>query len=73
MLEVERVIRNANDPLTKEEIKRRLPTKIMHQTLSLIIQYMENRGLIHVGEKGIVWTYNPSSKLQKAIARGVEV
>lgn len=64
MLEVEKVLRDADEPLSKEEIKRRLPTKIMHQTLNLILAYMENRGLIHAGEKGILWTYNPSPKLQ---------
>ena len=73
MLEVEKVLKNADTPLSKEELKRRLPTKIMHQTLNLILAYMENRGLIHIGEKGILWTYNPSPKLQKAIAKGVEI
>lgn len=73
MLEVEKIIRNAESPLSKEEIKRRLPAKIMHQTLNTILKYMENRGLILAGEKGIVWTYNPSPKLQKAIERGVEI
>lgn len=72
MLEVEKVLKNANKPLSKEEIKRRLPAKIMHQTLSLILAYMENRGLILSGSKGIVWTYNPSPKLQRAIEKGVD-
>jgi hypothetical protein len=73
MLEVEKVLKEADEPLSKEEIKRRLPTKIMHQTLNLILAYMENRGLILSGEKGILWTYNPSPKLQKAIEKGVEI
>ncbi|MCX6815891.1 MAG: hypothetical protein NT120_03500 [Candidatus Aenigmarchaeota archaeon] len=73
MLEVEKVLRNANGPLSKEEIKRRLPTKIMHQTLNLILAYMENRGLILSGTKGILWTYNPSPKLQRAIEKGTEI
>lgn len=73
MIEVEKVLRNADEPLSKEEIKRRLPTQIMHQTLNIILAYMENRGLICSGEKGIIWTYNPSPKLQKAIEKGVEI
>ncbi len=73
MLEVEKVLKNADEPLSKEELKRRLPTKIMHQTLNLILAYMENRGLILTGPKGILWTYNPSPKLQRAIERGVEI
>jgi len=73
MLEVEKVLKKAEEPLSKEEIKRRLPSKIMHQTLNLILAYMENRGLILEGEKGILWTYNPSPRLQKAIEKGVEI
>lgn len=73
MLEVEKVLKNAEAPLSKEEIKRRLPAKIMHQTLNIIIAYMENRGLILSGEKGILWTYNPSPKLQRAIEKGTEI
>lgn len=73
MLEVEKVLKNAEMPLSKEEIKRRLPAKIMHQTLNLILAYMENRGLILSGPKGIVWTYNQSPKLRRAIEKGVEI
>jgi hypothetical protein len=73
MLEVEKVLKNADESLTKEEIKRRLPAKIMHQTLNIILAYMENRGLIYTGPKGILWTYNPSPKLRKAMEKGVEI
>lgn len=73
MLEVEKVLKNADIPLSREEIKRRLPAKIMHQTLNIILAYMENRGLIHAGQKGIIWTYNPSRKLRNAIEKGVEI
>ncbi len=73
MLEVEKVLKDADGPLSREEIKRRLPTKIMHQTLNLILSYMENRGLIFIGEKGVTWTYNPSPKLRRAIEKGVEI
>jgi len=73
MLEVEKVLKEADGPISKEELKRRLPAKIMHQTLNLILAYMENRGLILSGQKGILWTYNPSPKLQKAIEKGIEI
>ena len=73
MIEVEKALKKADEPLSKEEIKRRLPAKIMHQTLNLILAYMEERGLIHIGSKGILWTYSPSPKLRKAIEKGVEV
>lgn len=45
----------------------------MHQTLNVILKYLEDSGKILDGRKGIVWIYNPSPKLEKAIHDGVEV
>jgi DNA-binding HxlR family transcriptional regulator len=73
VLMIEKVIRTANDPINKSEIKRRIDVKIMHQTLNLILDYMEERGLIVRAKEGYVWTYNPSKKLAKAIKEGREV
>jgi len=73
MLMVERILREADIMISREELKRRLPNKIMHQTLNLILKYMENRGLIIDSHKGILWIYNPSPKLEKAIEKGREI
>jgi hypothetical protein len=73
MLMVEKVLRNSDTMLNREELKRKLPNKIMHQTLNIILEYMENRGLITDIHKGILWIYNPSTKLRKAIEKGREV
>jgi DNA-binding HxlR family transcriptional regulator len=72
VLMIEKVIRNTKDPINKSEIKRRINVKIMHQTLNLILNYMEERGLIVKAKEGYVWTYNPSKKLSKAIKEGRE-
>jgi hypothetical protein len=73
MLMVEKILRNAETMINREEIKRRIPNKIMHQTLNIILKYFENRGLIIDGDKGILWIYNPSKKLKDAIKRGREI
>ncbi|MBU2638633.1 MAG: hypothetical protein KJ955_06680 [Nanoarchaeota archaeon] len=73
MLMVEKVLKDAETTLTREEIKERLPTQIMHQTLNVILSYMEQRGLILDGHKGVLWTHNDSPKLQEAISRGTEI
>ena len=73
MLMVEKVLKTSEVMISREELKRRLPNKIMHQTLNLILEYMENRGLILDGHKGILWIYNPSPKLKNAIEKGREV
>lgn len=70
VLMVEDVLKKANNLLTREELKEKLPTKIMHQTLNVILKYLEESGKIVDGRKGILWVYNPSPKLDKAIKRG---
>ena len=73
MLMVEKVLKDAETILTREEIKKRLPAQIMHQTLNVVLEYMEQRGLIQDGHKGILWIYNDSPKLKEAIRRGTEI
>ena len=45
----------------------------MHQTLNVILKYLEDSGKIIDGRKGIVWIYNASKKLNNAIFEGVEL
>jgi len=73
VLAVEEILKNSELAISKEEIKRRLPKKIMHQTLNLILEYMEQRGLVVQGSKGILWIYNPSKKLNQSILKGEEI
>jgi len=73
MLMVEKVLKEAETTLTREELKKRLPTQVMHQTLNVILEYMEQRGLILDGHKGILWTQNDNPKLSEAISRGTEL
>ena len=73
VLMVEETLKNANELLTREELKKKLPKKIMHQTLNIILQYLEEGGKILDGRKGILWIFNPSVKLEKAISEGMEL
>ena len=73
VLMVEDTLKKANHLMNREEIKEKLPKKVMHQTLNVILEYLENSGKILDGRKGILWIYNPSSKLDKAIKEGVEL
>lgn len=72
VLQVEEVLMNAQKAMSREAIKRTLGGRIMHQTLNLVLHYLEDSGKIHIGEKGIVWIYNPSKKLDEIIRKGVE-
>ncbi|MCX6750807.1 MAG: hypothetical protein NTZ83_05090 [Candidatus Pacearchaeota archaeon] len=73
MLMVENVLKKADTVIDREELKRRLPAKIMHQTLNLILIYLEEKGMILDSHKGILWIYNPSPKLRKAIENAREI
>ncbi len=73
VLMVEETLKEADTLLTREELKQRLPKKIMHQTLNIILEYLEDSGKILDGRKGILWIYNKSKRLDKAIKEGIEV
>ncbi len=73
VLMVEDVLQKADEPLSRNEILRRMPKKTIRQTLNVILDYLEHSGKIIDGEKGITWTFNPSKKLAAAIKEGLEV
>ena len=73
VLMVEDTLKKAEKPLTREQLKCKLKTGIMHQTLNVILKYLEDGGKIIDGRKGILWIYNPSPKLEKAIKESIEV
>jgi len=73
VLMIEEVLKEAELAITREELKKRLPTQVMHQTLNVVLEYLEERGLIIDGHKGILWTHNDNSKLREAIANGTEL
>jgi hypothetical protein len=71
---VENVLKNMDESvITIAELKRRLPKQVNHNTLKVILEYLEGSNKIIVTMKGITWVYNPSPKLKKAIERGVEI
>ena len=73
VLMVEDVLKAEQLPIKREALKRKLATQIQHQTLNVILQYLEDSGKIIDGHKGIVWIYNPSPNLQRAVERGMRM
>ncbi len=70
---VEDTLKNMNESLiTIAGLKRILPKKVNHTTLIEILHYLEKNNKILTSVKGITYIYNPSKKLQKAIANGYE-
>lgn len=71
VLIVEETLRKAGVPIKLEELKRKLPMKIQDQSLRLILSYLEEKGDIDIGSKGILWIRNDSPKLIKLIENGI--
>ncbi len=70
VLMVENVIKNSkNSIITVPGIKRALPRQINHNTLMIILEYLEESGKIVVTMKGITWIHNTNPNLRKAITR----
>lgn len=73
ILAIEKVVQKANEAVSRNQILERLPTKVMRSTLNVALGYMERRGLVLETKNGFVWTFNPSRKLSRAEAEGLDV
>ncbi len=73
VLMVEDTLRNAEEVITVAELKRRIPKKIMHNTLITILDYLQMSGKIVIGTKGILWVYTDKEELDALIRRGTEM
>ena len=71
---VEDTLKNMDESvISVAELKRRLPKQINHNTLKLILEYLEESNKIAVTMKGITWIHNTNPKLRKAIKEGLEL
>jgi len=64
-------LQKADLAISKNELLRRLPKQTMRQTLNVILDYLEERGLIMVGERGVLWVYNENPKMKKVLKESV--
>ncbi|MFH1591764.1 MAG: hypothetical protein ABIB47_00140 [Candidatus Woesearchaeota archaeon] len=57
---VEETIRKYSQECGKYQLWKKLPRKMMYQTFSLILSYLQESGKIFIDKDGcIIWTYNP--------------
>lgn len=70
---VEHVLKESGELITLANLKKKLPKKVMHQTLIQIIDYLQLSGKIVIGTKGILWVFTPREELNKLISKGTEV
>lgn len=70
---VEDTLKKSGELLTLAELKRKLPRKVMHQTLIHILDYLQLSGKILIGTKGILWIFAERKELNELIKRGTEL
>jgi len=73
VLMVEKVLKKADLTISKNELLRRLPKQVMRPTLNLILEYLEEKGVIMIGKKGILWIYNESPKMKRLLENSINV
>jgi len=73
VLMVEHTLQDAKEVIKIAELKRRLPRKVMHQTLMRILDYLQASGKMLITTKGVVWTYTPKNMMQLLKKGGVEI
>ena len=71
---VENTLKKINESVMGvAELKRRLPKQVNHNTLMLILEYLEESNKIAVTLKGITWIHNTNLNLRNALNKGLEI
>jgi len=74
VLMVEDTLKNMDESvITVAELKKKLPKQVNHNTLKVILEYLEESNKIAVTMRGITWIHNPNPNLRKAINLGLEL
>ena len=67
---VEGAIRKAKGVVSVAELKRRLPRKVNHNTLKVILAYLQRSGKIEFALNGVVWVFMPREDIATILKKG---
>jgi hypothetical protein len=70
VLMVEETIRKAKQVIKVAELKRKLPKKVNHNTLKLILAYLQRSGKIEFTPGGVVWIFLPKEDIASLLSKG---
>lgn len=74
VLMVEKTLENMNESVfSVADIKRKLSKQVNHNTLIVILDYLQKSNKIYVSVRGISWLQNPNPALRSAVAKGREL
>ena len=70
---VEKTLKDTQELLALADLKKKLPRKVMHQTLLQVLDYLQVSGKIIIGTKGILWIFTERKELNSLIEQGIEL
>jgi len=71
---VENTFKKIDESITNiAELKRKLPRQVNHNTLMIILKYLEESNKIAVSLRGLTWIHNSNPNLRRAISVGLEL
>ena len=74
VLMVEKTLKNMDKSMvTIAQLKKMLPKQVNHNTLKVILTYLEYSNKIAVTLSGITWIHNTNPNLRRAISKGLEL
>ncbi len=75
VLMVEDLLKKSEAVVSRNEIMRRLPKKMIRQTLNVILNYLEDGGKVYISKKGVSWIWHEdiSPALQKKLKESVKI
>ena len=73
VMAIEEVVQKSDEPISRNKILDKLPTKVMRPTLNFTLDYLERRGMVLETKDGFIWSLNPSKKLARAEREGLEM
>ena len=74
VLMVENTLKKVDESvITVADFKRKLPRQVNHNTLKIILEYLEESNKIAVSMRGITWIHNSNPKFRRAVRKGREI
>jgi hypothetical protein len=70
VLMVEETVKKAKQVIKVAELKRKLPRKVNHNTLKLILAYLQRSGKIEFTPDGVVWIFLPKEDIASLLSKG---
>ena len=65
--------KHKEEQMKNPKVKKKLPKQVMHQTLSVILEYLWKSGKIIYGPKGVQWIYTEPEHLRRMLKNSVEM